>query len=289
MSLEEAEKESTKSDSDEEAHVTGSMVKSSKVKKLKKFDFVTEDGRHIHLSEEQINNQKKLEVEAKAEAAKQEREVRKVELIDLLSPEVVHKRHQGPGADDHARSFSSFLLAKVDKRNLNPLKQMRTIEQLRQQYRNDFTQAAIRNNEATLKAMEHQTGQLTHIVRERALGTFPSSTETNPQDQDEHVSYDDELKKEAPIPKAVVIPYSSYIPFASQLVDRKSVDQDVDVLTSLKRLKVNIPHMEALREMRGYSRHLEDLLKNKSRIDDGEKAKMNEWCFLGIENTLPSK
>ncbi|GJS84500.1 pleiotropic drug resistance protein 1-like protein [Tanacetum coccineum] len=91
MSSEEAEKESTESDSDDEAYVTGSMVKSSKVKKLKKFDFVTEDGRHIHLSEEQINNQKKLEEEAKAEAAKQEGEVRKAELIDLLGPEVVHK------------------------------------------------------------------------------------------------------------------------------------------------------------------------------------------------------
>ncbi|GJT23634.1 hypothetical protein Tco_0893571 [Tanacetum coccineum] len=40
--------------------------------------------------------------------------------------------HHGPGIDDHARTFSSFLLAKVDKRNLNPLKQMRVIEQLRQ-------------------------------------------------------------------------------------------------------------------------------------------------------------
>nr|GEU65780.1 hypothetical protein [Tanacetum cinerariifolium] len=91
MSLEEAEKESTKSDSKEEAYVTGSMVKSFKEKKLNKFDFDTEHGRHIHLSEELINNQKKLEEEAKAEAAKQEEEVRKAELIDLLGPEVVHK------------------------------------------------------------------------------------------------------------------------------------------------------------------------------------------------------
>ncbi|GJS86514.1 hypothetical protein Tco_0769150 [Tanacetum coccineum] len=71
--------------------MTGFMVKSSKVKKLKKFDFVAEDERHIHLSDEQINNQKKLEEEAKAEAAKQEGEVRKSELIDLFGPEVVHK------------------------------------------------------------------------------------------------------------------------------------------------------------------------------------------------------
>ncbi|GKG46819.1 hypothetical protein Tco_0504016, partial [Tanacetum coccineum] len=42
MSSEEAEKESTKSDSNEEAHVISSMVKYSQEKKLKKFDFVTE-------------------------------------------------------------------------------------------------------------------------------------------------------------------------------------------------------------------------------------------------------
>ncbi|GKE67773.1 hypothetical protein Tco_1521934, partial [Tanacetum coccineum] len=44
--------------------------------------------------------------------------------------EIFLRLHQGPGLDDHARTFSSFLLAEVDKKNLNPLKQMRTIEQL---------------------------------------------------------------------------------------------------------------------------------------------------------------
>ncbi|GKA22798.1 hypothetical protein Tco_0708760 [Tanacetum coccineum] len=46
--------------------------------------------------------------------------------------EIFFKRHQHPGLDDHARTFSSLLLAEVYKRNLNPLKQMRVIEQLRQ-------------------------------------------------------------------------------------------------------------------------------------------------------------
>ncbi|GKA11450.1 hypothetical protein Tco_0690996 [Tanacetum coccineum] len=40
--------------------------------------------------------------------------------------------HQGPGLDDHAKTFSSLLLAEVDKRNLNPLKKMTVIKQLRQ-------------------------------------------------------------------------------------------------------------------------------------------------------------
>nr|GEW72933.1 hypothetical protein [Tanacetum cinerariifolium] len=42
--------------------------------------------------------------------------------------EIFFRQHQGHGMDDHARTFSSLLLAKVDKRNLNPLKQMRTIK-----------------------------------------------------------------------------------------------------------------------------------------------------------------
>ncbi|GJV37952.1 hypothetical protein Tco_1410429 [Tanacetum coccineum] len=92
LSSEEAVKESTESDSDDdETHLSGSMVESSRIKKVKKFDFVTEDGKHIHLTKEQINQQKKIEEEAKAEAAKRESEVRKEELIDLLGPEVVNK------------------------------------------------------------------------------------------------------------------------------------------------------------------------------------------------------
>ncbi|GJV99067.1 retrovirus-related pol polyprotein from transposon TNT 1-94 [Tanacetum coccineum] len=38
--------------------------------------------------------------------------------------------HQGPRLDDHARTFSSLLIAEIDKRNLNPLKHMRGIEHL---------------------------------------------------------------------------------------------------------------------------------------------------------------
>ncbi|GJY09075.1 hypothetical protein Tco_0377260 [Tanacetum coccineum] len=46
--------------------------------------------------------------------------------------EIFFRLHQGPGLNDHAMTFCSLLLAKIDKRILNPLKQMRVIEQLRQ-------------------------------------------------------------------------------------------------------------------------------------------------------------
>ncbi|GKB69387.1 hypothetical protein Tco_0930799 [Tanacetum coccineum] len=230
-------------------------------KELKKFDFVTKGGDHIHLTKEQIKEQKRIKESVKADMAKKEEVVGKEELVDLLGIDVVtegpitlklvpkeleldgppstrmdnlnktkqilwidsnktlgeqdpldkmndlarkkrkhdddihdyfrstkmfkslvqyedhpartvlnepclgmiifnfHQRqdfvtiedfkdlniemmytvqeiffrlHQGPIIDDHARTFSSFLLAEVDRRNLNPLKQMRVIEQLRQ-------------------------------------------------------------------------------------------------------------------------------------------------------------
>ncbi|GKD51980.1 hypothetical protein Tco_1280956 [Tanacetum coccineum] len=195
MSLEEAEKESTNNgfNDNDETHAAGSMVESSTTKKLKKFNFITEDENHIHLTKEQINQQKKIEEEAKVVAAKHEGEVRKSELVDLLDLEVglinlkVYREdgtsevipnfkaidlHRGewrevvkscpnrtgkenkrikssvqyedhlsgivlnkpvlaPKLDDHARTFNFLLFAEVDKRNLNPLKQMRVIEQLR--------------------------------------------------------------------------------------------------------------------------------------------------------------
>ncbi|GJT86575.1 putative ribonuclease H-like domain-containing protein [Tanacetum coccineum] len=92
MSSEEAEKESTNNDSDDdETHITSSMVESSRIKKVKKFDFVTKGGKHIHLTKEQINQQKKIEEDVKAEVAKHESEIRKEELVDLLGLEVVNK------------------------------------------------------------------------------------------------------------------------------------------------------------------------------------------------------
>ncbi|GJY01402.1 retrovirus-related pol polyprotein from transposon TNT 1-94 [Tanacetum coccineum] len=274
MSSKDAEEMSTESDSDDETtHVPGSMVESSKKKDFKKFDFVTEDEEHVHLTEEQtvvnkyyndklqydrycdkmLNRKAKLRItncdiltrkgpitlkvyreddtskiilEFKASDLHlgEWREVvkacpnKKAELgIDLDRPlseqdpldrlndlpnkkrkhaddihhffrankrikssvqyedhpagtvlnepvlrmilfnsyhrqdfvtiedfrdfsntmlyivqEIFFRHHQGPGFDDHARTFSSLLLAEIDKRNLNPLKHMRVIEQLRQ-------------------------------------------------------------------------------------------------------------------------------------------------------------
>ncbi|GJV75590.1 reverse transcriptase domain-containing protein [Tanacetum coccineum] len=80
MSSKYAEEEDTRSDFDEDANLTGSLVESSKKKKLKIFDFVTEEGDHIHLIAKQIKELKKIKESVKAYLAKQEVELGKDDL-----------------------------------------------------------------------------------------------------------------------------------------------------------------------------------------------------------------
>ncbi|GKC23704.1 hypothetical protein Tco_1025854 [Tanacetum coccineum] len=197
----------------------GELIKKDKGKKAVSSKDAGKEGEHIHLTANQIKEQKRLKEIAKAEMAKKEEELVKEELIDLLGFDVVYREdeidevildlkssdlhlsklreidfskpfseqdpldklndlarkkrkhvddihdyfrstkkfkssvqyedhpartvlnnpcleiffrlYQGHVIDDHARTFSFFLLAKVGKRNLNPLKQMRTIKKLR--------------------------------------------------------------------------------------------------------------------------------------------------------------
>ncbi|GJV48343.1 DNA-directed DNA polymerase [Tanacetum coccineum] len=50
------------------------------------------------------------------------------------------------------------------------------------------TDAAIRNQEASIKTLEIQIGQISKVLHERGFESLPSSTETNPRDQVKSIS-----------------------------------------------------------------------------------------------------
>ncbi|GKC94017.1 hypothetical protein Tco_1159459 [Tanacetum coccineum] len=50
------------------------------------------------------------------------------------------------------------------------------------------TDAAIRNQGASIKTLEIQIGQMSKVLQERGFGSLPSSTETNPRDQVKSIS-----------------------------------------------------------------------------------------------------
>ncbi|GKE38400.1 hypothetical protein Tco_1461805 [Tanacetum coccineum] len=76
-------------------------------------------------------------------------------------------------------SLTKFMAksAKRHEENSNIIKEIRA-----------STDAAIRNQGASIKTLEIQIGQMSKILQERGFGSLPSSTETNPQDQVKAIS-----------------------------------------------------------------------------------------------------
>ncbi|GJT33029.1 mitochondrial proton/calcium exchanger protein-like protein isoform X1 [Tanacetum coccineum] len=67
--------------------------------------------------------------------------------------------------------------AKRHEENSNLIKEIRAL-----------TDAAIRNQGASIETLEIQIGQMSKVLQERGVGSLPSSTETNPRDQVKSIS-----------------------------------------------------------------------------------------------------
>ncbi|GJX31340.1 putative reverse transcriptase domain-containing protein [Tanacetum coccineum] len=74
------------------------------------------------------------------------------------------------------------------------------------------TDAAIRNQGASIKSLEIQIGQMSKVLQERGFGSLPSSTEMNPRDQVKSISTPIEVDS-YPIRRASVsvMPLSTYL------------------------------------------------------------------------------
>ncbi|GKE01225.1 hypothetical protein Tco_1389208 [Tanacetum coccineum] len=70
-------------------------------------------------------------------------------------------------------TLSKFMgeLAKRHEENSNLIKEIQA-----------STDAAIRNQGASIKTLEIQIGQMSKVLQERGFGSLPSSTKTNPRD-----------------------------------------------------------------------------------------------------------
>ncbi|GJX89018.1 hypothetical protein Tco_0341032 [Tanacetum coccineum] len=84
MSHKEVEEKESKSDPETEVRLLSSMVESSKQKSLKRFAFVNEQGESFLMTKEEIENQKKLEQDIKADVTY---EIMRKQLKPMEDPE----------------------------------------------------------------------------------------------------------------------------------------------------------------------------------------------------------
>ncbi|GKB84459.1 ribonuclease H-like domain-containing protein [Tanacetum coccineum] len=83
---------------------------------------------------------------------------------------------QRPSLEESLTKFMAES-AKRHEENSNIIKEIRA-----------STDAAIRNQGASIKTLEIQIGQMSKVLQERGFGSLPSSTKTNPRDQVKSIS-----------------------------------------------------------------------------------------------------
>ncbi|GKD92847.1 DNA-directed DNA polymerase [Tanacetum coccineum] len=115
--------------------------------------------------------------------------------------EAYYTQFGGPFQGEGYRATALGESAKRHEENSNLIKEIRAT-----------TDAAIKNQGASIKTLEIQIGQVSKVLKERGFGSLPSSTEANPRDQVKSISTTIEVDS-CPICRAsvTVMPLSTYL------------------------------------------------------------------------------
>ncbi|KAL2892377.1 Retrovirus-related Pol polyprotein from transposon 17.6 [Bienertia sinuspersici] len=97
------------------------------------------------------------------------------------------------------------------------------------------------------------------------------------------VSKDSEATKDGPPP------YKQKLPFPARFRTAKLDDQFAKFLEVLKKLYVNIPFTEALKQMPTYAKFLKEILTKKRELASANTINLTQHCSAIIQNKLPTK
>ncbi|KAL5542831.1 hypothetical protein UlMin_010541 [Ulmus minor] len=176
----------------------------------------------------------------------------------------------------------------------------------------DDTQANFRNQCASIRNLEHQFGEISKLLTERAQGALPSNIERNPREEakaitlrsgkelekskeaskqvieeDTLVSKDQDATTtiEQPLPK----PSSNVIPFPQRLRKQNLDKQFSKFIDIFKSLHINLLFVDMLEQMPKYAKFLKEVLSNKRRLEANEKFMLTEECSAILQRKLPPK
>ncbi|KAL6514868.1 hypothetical protein OROGR_020447 [Orobanche gracilis] len=193
-----------------------------------------------------------------------------------------------------------------------------TLQQFMQSTQQMFqsTQQAIQSNSQSISKLETQIGQLATTLAEREKGKFPSQPIPNPKGQYEVKSsnaevqsittlrsgkeiqkpdYNPEEKSNEPQvskPKDSKEKEKSYVPkapFPERLVSKDKSTQYKDILDIFKQVRINIPFLDAIKQVPAYSKFLKDLCTMKRKTNVPRKAFLAKHVSSIIQNKTPVK
>ncbi|XP_073118857.1 uncharacterized protein [Henckelia pumila] len=186
-----------------------------------------------------------------------------------------------------------------------------SLEQMMQQFILS-TETRMQNQDASIKNLENQIGQLPKTIFSRDQGTLPSDMEKNPKEQVKAIEFRSgkivepapQVEKEPELATSTRIAGKSSIPtlsptsqakivvpppFPAALKKAKLDSQFGKFLEVFKKLNINIPFADALMQMPSYAKFLKEILSNKRKLEEHAMISLTENCLALVQNKIPLK
>ncbi|XP_048426877.1 uncharacterized protein LOC125471053 [Pyrus x bretschneideri] len=155
-----------------------------------------------------------------------------------------------------------------------------------------------------MKNMEQQIGQIALQVSKRAPGTFPRQTIPNPRGREEcnairTLRFCNFCKIWAAARKIRKY-YRSYhktaervyvplMPYPERLRPKAKDQQLTDFMKTLAKVQINLPLIDAIKNIPSYVKFLKDVCTKKKKLLDSEKVIITEQCSAVLLHKLPPK
>ncbi|CAN6586188.1 unnamed protein product [Malus baccata var. baccata] len=152
------------------------------------------------------------------------------------------------------------------------------------------------NQNKRVDQLEKQMGQIAEVVGHiRDQGRLPSSTIPNPKGGFESTkAITLRSGKEVGAGKNVSSSVSTNVvpsnaPFPSRFVQTRKEEAEKDILETLRKVQVNIPLLDAIKQVPRYTKFLKELCATRKRISTKEVVKVGENVSAILQRKLPLK
>ncbi|CAN6579375.1 unnamed protein product [Malus baccata var. baccata] len=145
----------------------------------------------------------------------------------------------------------------------------------------------------------------------KQVGTEPQASKSS-QKEDEKLLFEEEpqtsptarMEQPLPQPSCISNPYNSAkvssnpnssssiplnVPFPSRLRQSKKEENEKDILETFRKVQVNIPLLDAIKQVPRYAKFFKELCTTRRRISNKEVVQVSENVFAVLQRKLPPK
>ena len=90
-------------------------------------------------------------------------------------------------------------------------------------------------------------------------------------------------------PKAPMHTYIAVPPFPSRLAKNKKEEEQKEILETFRKVQVNIPLLDAIKQVPRYAKFLQELCTNKRKLKGDELVRVGENVSAVLQRKLPPK